>query len=182
MCESENLKLLKDALRVYPDFPNCGVNFVDIFSITCDAKKLALLVQIVLDRVSKICPKPDCILGIDSRGFLVGPLIAAQLKVPFVPIRKKGKLLGKVQHQDYKSEYNDGTLEIQEESIKPNWNVLVTDDLLATGGTLSAGCELIKKLKANPTSVLVLIEIPSLKGRCKLPCEVKTCDSLFQYD
>lgn len=129
----------------------------------------------------KNCPeKIDAIIGLDARGFLFGFALAAELKLPFVPIRKKGKLPGKCLSYEYTLEYGKGILELQENSLKADQNVLIVDDLLATGGTLNAACQLIKEVGANIVDILVIMELLSLNGRSNIP--IKNIHSLITYE
>uniref|UniRef100_A0A7M4FVS3 adenine phosphoribosyltransferase n=1 Tax=Crocodylus porosus TaxID=8502 RepID=A0A7M4FVS3_CROPO len=118
--------------------------------------------------------------GLDARGFLFGPPLALRLGVGFVPVRKKGKLPGPTETASYALEYGQAELEIQRDAVEPGKKVVLVDDLLATGGTMRAACELMKRLKAEVLECLVVIELLSLKGAEKLlPFH---CHSLLQYD
>uniref|UniRef100_A0A8C0GB48 Adenine phosphoribosyltransferase n=1 Tax=Chelonoidis abingdonii TaxID=106734 RepID=A0A8C0GB48_CHEAB len=122
----------------------------------------------------------DFIVGLDSRGFLFGPVLAQRLGIGCVLIRKKGKLPGPTESVSYALEYGQAELEIQSDALEPGEKVVLVDDLLATGGTMCAACELMKKLKAEVLECVVVIELKSLKGAEKLkPFPVY---SLLQYD
>lgn len=120
------------------------------------------------------------IVGLDARGFLFGFAMAAELGLPFVPIRKKGKLPGKCHSYEYVLEYGSDVLEIQEGSLKPGQNVLVIDDLLATGGTLNGACELIRQTGADIVDIVVIMELQSLNGRSNIP--FKNIHSFITYE
>lgn len=107
----------------------------------------------------------DVVIGLESRGFLIGPLVALRLNKPFLPIRKKGKLPGHVTQLSYHLEYSSDTFEIQVDSLSPGKKVLLIDDLLATGGTLKCAVQLVQSLKCQVAHALVLIELSDLKGR-----------------
>ncbi|KAJ8302666.1 hypothetical protein KUTeg_019062 [Tegillarca granosa] len=107
----------------------------------------------------------DIIVGLESRGFIIGPIVAQNLGVGFVPVRKAGKLPGET--------YQD-KFELQKEALKSGQNVIIIDDLLATGGTLRAACQLVTKAKANVLECVVLIQLPDLKGRDNVPCQIKS--------
>lgn len=124
--------------------------------------------------------KIDVIVGLDARGFLFGFSMAAELGLPFVPIRKKGKLPGKCHSFEYALEYGSDILEIQENSLTTGQNVLIIDDLLATGGTLNGACELIRRTGANVVNIVVIMELQSLNGRSNVP--FKNIHSLISYD
>lgn len=119
-------------------------------------------------------------MGLDARGFLFGFAIAAELGIPFVPIRKKGKLPGKCRSIEYTLEYGTGNLEIQEDAIQSGQNVIVVDDLLATGGTLNGAYQLVTSIGAIVQEIIVIIELKSLNGRDKIP--TKNIHALIQYD
>lgn len=124
--------------------------------------------------------KIDVIVGLDARGFLFGFSMAAELGLPFVPIRKKGKLPGKCHSFEYVLEYGSDILEIQENSLTTGQNVLIIDDLLATGGTLNGACELIRGTGASVVDIVVIMELKSLNGRSNVP--FKNIHSLISYD
>lgn len=136
--------------------------------------------DLLIDRVKKSAIKIDAIVGLDARGFLFGFTISAELGIPFVPIRKKGKLPGACKSFGYTLEYGTGILEIQENSISKNQNVIIIDDLLATGGTLNAACRLIDDLGANIAEIIVIMELKSLNGRSNIP--TKNIHTLISYD
>lgn len=136
--------------------------------------------DLLVDRVKNSPIKIDAIVGLDARGFLFGFTISAELGIPFVPIRKKGKLPGKCRSLEYTLEYGSGTVEIQENSIGPGQNVIVVDDLLATGGTLNAAHQLITGCGANIAEIIVIMELKSLEGRKNIPS--KNIYTFIEYD
>ena len=141
---------LKSVIREIPDFPKKGIYFKDITPIFYDQKLCGEVVNGFIEKMNK---KPDAIVGIESRGFLFGILLANKLNVPFVLVRKAGKLPYKVISEEYELEYGNSTIELHEDSLKKDWNVLIHDDLLATGGTAEATARLVKKAGANEPSV-----------------------------
>lgn len=153
--------------------------FRDIFSVLQQPDMFSLLCDTLVNHSKTISPSIECVTALDSRGFLFGPLLALQLKVPFVPIRKKGKLPGKLTSVSYKLEYGEDVLEMQSDSIKPNQKVLIVDDLLATGGSLGAACKLIQEAGGVVVECLVVMELLGLKGRSNVPAPVH---SLLKYD
>ncbi|MBM3253115.1 MAG: adenine phosphoribosyltransferase [Candidatus Omnitrophica bacterium] len=168
---------IKKAIRTIPDFPKKGILFYDITTLLKDGRKF----KSAIDRLSSkfLNKKIDAVISIESRGFIIGSAIAYRLGAGIVPVRKKGKLPYKTYKATYKLEYGEDALEIHQDAIKPNSNVLIVDDLLATGGTVSAVIELIKKLKGRIVGIVFLIELSFLKGKEKL----KGFDyfSLIQY-
>lgn len=138
------------------------------------------LKELLIDYVKKTCPDVDVIVGLDARGFLFGFLVAAELGVAFVPIRKKGKLPGKCLSYEYKLEYGSDVFEVQASSIKSGQKVVIVDDLLATGGTLTAACHLIEQAGGIVQEIVVVLELTSLNGRAKIGG--KSIHSFIQYD
>jgi len=165
------LNLVKNSLQRYPDFPKPGIVFVDIFSVLRNSNTFRALKELLVSHVQGLGPV-DVIVALESRGFLFGPIIALQLGLPFVPIRKKGKLPGKVNQVSFTLEYGTDVFEVQTDSILPNQKVLLLDDLLATGGSLTAACRLVSQLEAEVIQCLVIIELVDLKGREKIPAPV----------
>ena len=167
------------AIREISDFPKPGINFKDITTLLLDSK---LSLAIVDTFVSHLEGKNiDAIVGIESRGFLFGFLLANKLGVPFVPIRKVGKLPGETLKYKYNLEYGSAEIEIHKSDILPGWNVVIHDDLLATGGTACAASELIQKLEANITAFTFVISLDFLKGKEKLARYCKDIISLKEY-
>lgn len=163
----KKLDLVKKAIKEYPDFPKKGIMFQDIFGVLLDPLANEALNDLALDHVIKNSNNFDKIVALDSRGFLFGNSMALAVKKPFVPVRKKGKLPGKCTSVCYTLEYGQDTLEIQEGSLQPGDRVLIVDDLLATGGTLSAASQLVKAAGAVVDHCWVVIELSALGGRAK---------------
>uniref|UniRef100_A0A674J9W3 Adenine phosphoribosyltransferase n=1 Tax=Terrapene triunguis TaxID=2587831 RepID=A0A674J9W3_9SAUR len=158
----------------------CSSVFSDITPLLKDPIAFRTVIDILEHRVRTHYPQIDFIAGLDSRGFLFGPVLAQRLGIGCVLIRKKGKLPGPTESVSYTLEYGQAELEIQSDALEPGEKVVLVDDLLATGGTMCAACELMKKLKADVLECVVVIELKSLKGAEKLkPLPVY---SLLQYD
>uniref|UniRef100_A0A8C9MXX0 Adenine phosphoribosyltransferase n=1 Tax=Serinus canaria TaxID=9135 RepID=A0A8C9MXX0_SERCA len=153
---------------------------VDISPLLKDPVAFRTLIDLLEDHVRASFPKIDFIVGLDSRGFLIGTPLAQRLGIGFVPVRKKGKLPGATECISYSLEYGKAELEIQSDAVEPGQKVVVVDDLLATGGTMGAACELLKRLKAEILECLVIIELKALKGSEKL--NSIPFYSLLQYD
>ena len=149
-----------------PDFPKPGILFKDITPLLADASGLALAVELMANSFRNA--PIDIVIGAESRGFIFGTAIAQTLSCGFVPIRKPGKLPGKVVRRDYELEYGTDAFEICADAIAPGQRTLIVDDLLATGGTLDACCQLVDELKAEIVGVSVLIELAALGGRSRL--------------
>lgn len=171
-------KLIKDTIRDVPDFPKPGIMFKDITPIFYHQ---SLCTDIVDAFISKLESKPDAIVGIESRGFLFGFLVANKLNVPFVLVRKAGKLPYKTISYDYDLEYGTSRIEMHEDALKKDWNVIIHDDLLATGGTAEAAAQLVKKLGANILGFTFVVGLESLNGKNKLINHSNNITCLVQY-
>ncbi|KAF2358127.1 Adenine phosphoribosyl transferase [Trinorchestia longiramus] len=168
MCETEKLNNIATAIKSYPDFPKQGIQFWDIFSLLNIPSATSDLMSILQSRVKSECPKVDVFVGLESRGFLFGVLLASAFGKPFVPIRKKGKLPGSTKQVAFKLEYGEDIFEIQADSITPGQCVVIVDDLLATGGTLKAANDLVTSVGGNVGLNLICIELKELGGRSKV--------------
>ncbi len=157
---------LKDKIRIIEDFPKPGISFKDITTLLEDPKAF----QYSIKKMAEFCrQRPvDIIVGVESRGFILGAPLAYELGVGFVLVRKFGKLPGEVLRVEYDLEYGTDALEIHKDSIKPGMNVVLIDDLLATGGTIKAAAELVEQIGAAITGFAFLIELEYLKGRDQL--------------
>ncbi len=157
---------LKKKIRVIPNFPKKGIQFQDITSIT-DNKQLFIE---VVNEISRYCEKNNFtkVAGIEARGFIFGSAISYKLGLPFVPIRKKGKLPGKVVKQKYKLEYGIDEIQVHKNSITSRDKVLIVDDLIATGGTANAAAKLISKLGVKKIEFFMIIDLWNLKGSKKI--------------
>lgn len=169
---------LKKLIREVPDFPKPGILFYDITTLLRDAAGLGKLTDALVAHYRD--QPPDVVAGIEARGFMFGPVMATHLGRGFVPIRKPGKLPAESISVTYDLEYGSDSLEIHKDAIGPGQRVLVVDDLLATGGTALATCQLVEKLGGVVSGVAFVIELEFLKGREKL----KKYDifSVLQYD
>jgi len=149
-----------------PDFPKPGIVFKDITPLLGDAAALSMAVEFLTQPYRAM--HVDAVVGAESRGFIFAMTVARNLSAGFVPIRKKGKLPRKTRRVHYELEYGVDALEIHEDAIRPGDNVLLVDDLLATGGTMKACIELVRALRGNIVGLAFLIELNFLKGREKL--------------
>ncbi|GAA0138092.1 adenine phosphoribosyltransferase [Paenibacillus sp. YSY-4.3] len=158
---------LKEYIRVIPDFPQPGISFKDITTLLNNGEKYREAINELKKMVSDL--KIDLIAGPEARGFVVGAPLAYALGVGFVPIRKSGKLPYKTIEVGYDLEYGSDRLAMHSDAIKPGQNVLIADDLLATGGTISTSVKLVRELGGNVAGTAFLIELSELNGREKLP-------------
>jgi len=170
---------IKSAIRDIADFPKPGIMFKDITPIFLDQ----YLCDEITDAFCKpfAVNKPDAIIGIESRGFLFGMLMANKLGVPFVMVRKVGKLPYKTISQEYSLEYGTAKIEMHEDVLQKGWNVVIHDDLLATGGTAEAAAQLVKKSGANVTSFTFVVELDFLKGKERLQTHTNNIQCLVHY-
>jgi adenine phosphoribosyltransferase len=159
-------QLIKQAIRTIPDFPKKGIDFKDITPILLDMELCKDILNAFLQRLEGM--QFDYLCAIESRGFFFGTLLAYKLNIPFVPIRKEGKLPGDTARYHYDLEYGSATIEIQKDIIRPGVSVLLHDDLLATGGTAYAAAELIKSLGGHVTAFTFLVYLSFLDGKQKL--------------
>jgi adenine phosphoribosyltransferase len=168
----------KKLIREVPDFPKPGINFKDITTLIKNGKALRKSTKEILKKIGK--KKIDVVAGIESRGFIFGATIAYELGVGFIPIRKPGKLPAESISASYALEYGENILHIHKDAVKKGQKVLVVDDLLATGGTLRASCDLVEKLGGQVAGIGVLVELIFLNGKDKL--KKYEVVSLVQYD
>ena len=166
-------------IREVPDFPKPGINFKDITTLLLDSKLSSNIIDAFIERLKR--KKIDAVVGIESRGFLFGFLLASKLEIPFIPIRKVGKLPGETLRYKYDLEYGSAEVEIHKSDIKKGWNVIVHDDLLATGGTACAAAELVQDLGAKVTAFTFVISLDFLNGIQKLEQYSKDIVSLKRY-
>ena len=169
---------LKSKIRTVPHFPKKGIMFRDITTLLKDPKAFKYSIK-KLKKYYKD-KNVDVVAGPESRGFIFGAVLAHELGVGFVPIRKPGKLPAETESQEYELEYGTDKIEIHKDAIEKGQNVLIIDDLLATGGTSEAAAKLVEKLGGKVAGLAYLIELSFLKGRDKL----KNYDvySLIDYD
>ncbi|XP_063393120.1 adenine phosphoribosyltransferase [Cydia fagiglandana] len=172
---------LKSKIKSYPDFPKKGILFWDIFSAVSDGATCRLLQGLLADTVRSRFPDIDAVVGLESRGFLFAFSLAAELGVGCLPVRKKGKLPGDVVSYKYDLEYGSDILEIQKDSVSPGLKCLIVDDLIATGGSLSAAVSLLKTTGADVSGCLAVLELVSLNGRKNIPQGIPVY-SLIKYD
>ena len=157
---------LKTKIRTIPDFPRTGVMFKDITTLLRDAHAFKYAIKKILEAVKD--KDIDVVASAESRGFILGSVLSYELSAGFVPLRKPGKLPYKTIRQEFETEYSKDAFEIHVDAIEKGDNVLIVDDLLATGGTARAAVDLIERLGGNVVALAFLIELSFLKGREKL--------------
>lgn len=159
---------LKEYIHDINGFPKPGVTFKDISPILKSPFALRECIDRLSNRFTRDNKFPSCIAGIEARGFIFGSILASRLEVPFIQIRKEGKLPGEILSQDYALEYGDGVLEIKKDSFLESDKVLIIDDVLATGGTALAAAKLCERCGATVIGIGFIIEIMGLNGIKKL--------------
>ncbi|MBX6318881.1 adenine phosphoribosyltransferase [Pigmentiphaga sp.] len=153
---------IRDRIRTVPDWPKPGVLFRDITPLLQDPRSFRVLIDLFVYRYMN--QRLDLVAGIDARGFIVGSVIAHELNLGFVPIRKKGKLPFDTIAEQYSLEYGSDSVEMHADAVRPGQRVLLVDDLVATGGTMLAGMKLLQRLGANVVEAAAVIDLPKLGG------------------
>lgn len=159
---------LRSHIRTVPDWPSPGVQFRDITPLLQNPKVFRVLIDAFVHRYMDPSLRPDVVAGLDARGFILGSVIAYELAVGFVPIRKKGKLPFTTVEETYELEYGSATVELHTDAVKPGDRVLLVDELIATGGTMMAGKKLLEKLGAQVMEGAAIVDLPELKGSARL--------------
>lgn len=164
---ADELNFLKSCVLVYPDFPKVGITFANFLPIVHNGKAFQLMIDMLDQRYST--KNIDVIVGLESRGFILGAALAYKLGVPFVPIRKPGKLPGLIYSVDYQKEYGFDTLVIAQDALQVGQRVLIIDDLIATGGSARAAIELVQQTGGIPAEFISLLQVTELKEHAILP-------------
>ena len=168
---------LKQHIRHVPDFPKAGILFYDITTLLRNADGFAMTIEMLANPF--VGQGIDVVVGIESRGFILGAAVAERIKAGFIPIRKPGKLPSKTLKESYALEYGTDALEVHEDAVERGQRVLIVDDVLATGGTASAAGQLVRKMGGDLHALAFLIELQFLNGKSKL-AEEKVF-SVLQY-
>jgi adenine phosphoribosyltransferase len=168
---------LKQHIRRVPDFPKAGILFYDITTLLRNAEGFAMTIERVANPF--VGQGIDVVVGIESRGFILGAAVAERIKAGFIPIRKPGKLPSKTLKESYALEYGTDALEVHEDAVERGQRVLIVDDVLATGGTASAAAQLVRKMGGDLHALAFLIELQFLNGKSRLTGE--KVFSVLQY-
>jgi 5'-methylthioadenosine phosphorylase len=174
------IKLIKEKIRTVPNWPKHGIMFRDITTLLKDAESFQKTIDLLFERYKNV--EVDVVAGIESRGFIVGAVLANKLSKGFVPVRKKGKLPAEVVSEEYQLEYGTDKVEIHKDAISQGQKVLLVDDLIATGGTALATCNLIKKLGGKITECCFVIDLPDLGGKQKLISNGYSVFNLVEFE
>jgi adenine phosphoribosyltransferase len=173
---------IKSHIRTVPDWPAKGVQFRDITPLLQDPKVFRVLIDAFVHRYMDKALRPDVVAGLDARGFILGAVVAYELNVGFVPIRKKGKLPFTTVEETYELEYGSATVELHTDAVKAGDRVLLIDDLIATGGTMMAGKKLLERLGAQVMEGAVIVDLPELGGSAKLRQAGLKLHTLVQFE
>ena len=158
--------LIRDTIRTVPDWPAPGVQFRDITPLLANPRVFRVLIDQFVHRYFDV--RPSAIAGLDARGFIIGSVLAYELNVGFVPIRKKGKLPFTTVQETYELEYGSATVEMHTDAVKQGDRIVLIDDLIATGGTMMAGMRLLERLGATVIEGAAIVDLPELQGSQKL--------------
>lgn len=169
---------LNACIRTVPDFPQPGILFKDITPVFLDWQ---LCSDIADELISRLQTKPDAVCVVESRGFFIGMLLANKLRIPLIPVRKKGKLPAETRAFTYDLEYGSATLEIHKGVIEKGWNVLIHDDVLATGGTAMAAAELVLAEGGEVAGFAFIVELAFLSGKEKIARYTRNIDAVISY-
>ncbi|MCX6311863.1 MAG: adenine phosphoribosyltransferase [Bacteroidetes bacterium] len=170
---------IREAIRNVPDFPKPGILFKDITPLLKDPVLGRKIIAEFMERLKSI--PVDAIIGVESRGFLFGYMLAVEMNVPFIPIRKSGKLPWKTIGTDYALEYGTARIEMHEDAVEAGMNVVIHDDLLATGGTAAAAAKLVEMKNAKVSAFAFVVELDFLQGRKPLKQYSENIVSLVNY-
>ena len=171
---------IKDKIRTIPDFPKKGIMFRDITTLLADPEGLKMTIDAFTARYR--ASNIGAVVGIEARGFILGSAVAYNLGVGFVPVRKKGKLPGDVERYEYELEYGTDMVEIHRDALKKGEEILLIDDLLATGGTCLAAAKLVEKIGGVVKEVAFIVDLPGLGGRVRLEKEGYSVYSLCEFE
>jgi len=171
---------IKDAIRTIPDHPKPGIMFRDITTLLGNARAFRTVVDQLVQPYAGI--RIDKVAGIEARGFILGGAVAHQLSVGFLPVRKKGKLPWRTIAQDYELEYGTDTMEIHADALQAGEQVLIVDDLIATGGTAFAAVKLIEQTGAQVAGASFVVDLPELGGLQKLRALGLRADALCAFE
>ena len=172
--------LIKDSIKTIADYPKAGIQFRDVTSLMQNAEAFSQVIETFAARYKS--ENITAIVGTEARGFIFGAPLAYKMNLPFVPVRKPGKLPRDVYSQPYQLEYGEDILEIHADALSESDNVLMVDDLLATGGTIEATSILIKRIGAQVSHACFVVDLPDLGGRARLEAMDLSCFALTEFE
>jgi len=171
---------IKSHIRTVPDWPSAGVQFRDITPLLSNPRVFRVLIDQFVHRYFDV--RPSAIAGLDARGFIIGSVLAYELNIGFVPIRKKGKLPYQTLEETYELEYGSATVEMHTDAVRPGDRVVLVDDLIATGGTMMAGKKLLERLGAQVIEGAAIVDLPELRGSMRLRAAGLQLFTLVAFD
>lgn len=171
---------VRDLIRTIPDYPKPGIQFRDVTTLWADARGFRTAIDLLVQPYAGV--RIDHVAGIEARGFVLGGAVAHQLSVGFIPIRKTGKLPGSTIGEDYDLEYGTDRVEIHDDVVVRGENVLIVDDLLATGGTAAAAVNLIRRAGGTVVGCCFIVDLPDLGGRAKLQAMGLSVMTLCEFE
>ena len=177
--QTDNAEYIRRTIRSVPDWPQPGVIFRDITPVLQDPRAFRVLIDLFVYRYMR--QRLDLVAGVDARGFIIGSVLAYELNLGFVPVRKKGKLPYRTVAEEYSLEYGNAAVEMHTDSVRTGQRVLV-DDLIATGGTMLAAIKLLQRLGANVVEAAAIIDLPELGGSAKIAATGTPLYTVCQYD
>lgn len=173
---------LRSHIRTVPNWPAPGVQFRDITPLLQNPRVFRVLIDAFVHRYMTPGLRPDVVAGLDARGFIIGSVLAYELNVGFVPIRKQGKLPHTTVQETYELEYGSATVELHTDAVRQGDRVLLVDDLIATGGTMLAGMNLLRKLGATVLEGAAIVDLPELGGSDRLRAAGLELFTLVHFD
>lgn len=177
--DRERAERIKARIRSIPDFPKPGIVFRDITTLWNDPEGFRLSIDAFAERFASL--RFDSVVGIESRGFIIGAALADRMGKGFIPIRKRGKLPSEVERYEYQLEYGSDCVEIHKDAIIKGHRVVLMDDLMATGGTMAASAELLRRVGGIVVACGVIVDLPDLKGGARLRAQGHEVSSLVEY-
>ncbi|QKH36105.1 adenine phosphoribosyltransferase [Achromobacter pestifer] len=177
--QTDNAEYIRRTIRSVPDWPQPGVIFRDITPVLQDPRAFRVLIDLFVYRYMR--QRLDLVAGVDARGFIVGSVLAYELNLGFVPVRKKGKLPFRTVAEEYSLEYGNASVEMHTDSVRTGQRVLLVDDLIATGGTMLAAIKLLQRLGANVVEAAAIIDLPDLGGSAKVAATGTPLYTVCQY-
>mgnify|MGYP000914518306 CR=1 FL=1 len=178
--QTDTVELIRRTIRTIPDWPRAGVMFRDITPLLQDPRTFRVLIDLFVYRYMR--QRLDLVAGIDARGFIIGSVLAYELNLGFVPVRKSGKLPYRTVAEQYSLEYGNSSVEIHTDAVRTGQRVLLVDDLIATGGTILAAIKLLQRLGANVVEAAAIIDLPGLGGSGKIAATGTPLFTVCSYD
>lgn len=178
--QTDYAELIRRTIRSVPDWPAPGVTFRDITPVLQDPRTFRVLIDLFVYRYMR--QRLDLIAGVDARGFIVGSVLAYELNLGFVPVRKKGKLPYRTVAEEYSLEYGNASVEMHTDAVRTGQRVLLVDDLIATGGTMLAAIKLLQRLGANVVEAAAIIDLPGLGGSAHIAATGTPLYTVCQFD